>query len=431
MANTLSAGIQEHWSKRYQVTHYKVPVYPAVASFEDQAKLKKGDTVHRPYRSRMVARTMGSQGEFTRQDLTDMDESLTIDQEEESSFYIKELDELQNHLPTRDKYARDASIALFNSIEAEAFGLYASYSLTLDDGDFGGTDGNGLSLTVSNVNQVFTKARRLLKRSNTMPEPAARFSGIPKDDRRQSRLVAVISPDFMEVLEEKIEGKETVFGDAIAKNGHVGRYMGFDLFVSNNIAASFTLALATNPTDGDTIVLDNLEDIDEDGTTSVTITFENALSGGSATNEVLIGDTVDDTRDNLAALINESSGDTSTYEDFSTKNRDRVRKITATNVTASDTVTFVAKGAGFVKLSETLTNATDTWTVAKQLQHCLVGMNNSVDVVVQKTPSLRTQPRDGFVGDDVITWAAHGEKVYQEQKKMMVDVQIRTDSYTL
>ena len=76
MANTVEAGKEELWSKRMQVVMHKKPIFPALASTEEQETLKTGDTVHRPYRSRFVVNDLGATGSYSRQDVTDTDESL-------------------------------------------------------------------------------------------------------------------------------------------------------------------------------------------------------------------------------------------------------------------------------------------------------------------------------------------------------------------
>src|SRR3990167_5136905 len=98
LANTISAGIKEVWDDTYQIVHFKQSVFRAIAVTGLADKLKKGDKLHRIYTSDMVVNTMSATGGYSVQDLTDTDESLTVDQEKEVSFYIKELDELQNHL---------------------------------------------------------------------------------------------------------------------------------------------------------------------------------------------------------------------------------------------------------------------------------------------------------------------------------------------
>jgi len=53
-----------------QLKHYKTDVYRAFVNMEEQETLKKGDTVHRPYRYSLTVNDMGSQGQYTRQDIT-------------------------------------------------------------------------------------------------------------------------------------------------------------------------------------------------------------------------------------------------------------------------------------------------------------------------------------------------------------------------
>lgn len=422
--NTISAGIQETWDNVYQVTHHKIPVYPAISNFRLAAGLRKGDTVHRQYRNTLVANTMGADGSFTRQAITDTDESLVINKEKEASFYIKELDEIQNHLPTRAKHAFDASVAIFNQIDGDVLGEYDQFTNTLDDGDLGGTAGNGLTVTAANVRSLFSNAMRLLQRENIMLDNTAKFTGFRKEDMTKSRGVAVISPDVYNTLIESLDGKDSSLGDQVGINGHVGRYYNFDIFVSNALGWSATLALATNPTDGDTIVING-----------VTVTFVATLSAASGASEVHIASTVDITRANLVEFLNAAGANDETeatdtgYSSTSAANQILLGNMTWTNDNTADTATVKSTGRGFVVVSETFTDGTDTWTAAKQVQHCLFGVANSIDVVIQKTPSIKTQDRSGFVGVDVVTWAAYGYKVFNESKVRMIDAQIRTDAY--
>ena len=115
------------------------------------------------------------------------------------------------------------------------------------------------------------------------------------------------------------------------------------------------------------------------------------------------------------------------YVELSLANRNLLRNITATDGTTEMTVK--ATGWGRVVVAETLTPSGDIWTLAKQNQHCLIGVNNAIDLVIQKTPNMMIKDRDGKVGSDVVTWTVYGKKVFQEQLTMMIDVRIRTDAF--
>jgi hypothetical protein len=88
MANSIIASLKEVWSRDYQDMAEKVRVYSNIANFRLESDLKKGDTAHRPYMSDVTVNTLGSEGSYTRQDITSTDESLSVDQEKEATFYI-------------------------------------------------------------------------------------------------------------------------------------------------------------------------------------------------------------------------------------------------------------------------------------------------------------------------------------------------------
>ena len=421
--NTISAGIRETWDKVYQATHHKKPVYPAISNYRLASQLKVGDTVNRQYRNTLVANDMGGDGSYERQAIVDTNEALVIDKEKEASFYIKELDEIQNHLPVRQKHAYDAMVALFNQVDADVLGTYGDFNNTLDDGDMGGTTGNGITVTTSNISKLFTRALKKIQRADLLLDNTAKFTGYKLEDSMNQMAVAVITPDVYSVLLEYLDGKESALGDRVGVQGHTGSWMGFNLFLSNSTAWSGELALATNPTDGDTITING-----------VTLTFVATL--GSTAGNVHIASSADATRANLAAALNAPTTDIASATDtgfvafdaLGTEDK-ALRNLTATNNDTTNVLSLVVKGRGYVAVSETLTDGTDTFTAATQVQHLLFGIANSIDVVIQKQPGIKIKDRDGKVGSDVVSWTVYGIKVFNEAKDKMVDVQVRTDAY--
>lgn len=417
--NTISAGIKETWDKMYQVTHHKVPVYPAISNFRLAAGLEVGDTVNRQYRNTLVANDMGADGSYSTQAITDTNEALTINKEKESSFYIKSLDEIQNHLPTRQKHAYDAMVAIFNQIDGDVLGEYDQFTSSLDSADLGGTAGEGITVTTGNITKLFSNSTRLLQRNNVMIDNTAKFTGFKREDSQKTMAVAVISPDVYAVIIERLDGKDSALGDKVGIEGHAGRYMGYELFVSNGIGWSAQLELPTIPTAGDTVVING-----------VTLT---AAADNSATNagDYSIEAAVDDAAANLVLLINGTgTAGADEYIDVSAANRLLLRNITATYATSTNMLTLKAKGKGFVIVSETMTPAGNIWTPAKQIQHCLFGVANAIDVVIQKYPNVEVKDVTGKVGKDIVTWTAYGYKVFNEAKPKMIDVWVRTDAYT-
>lgn len=410
-------GIPETWSREYQIVHDKIPVYPAISNYRLAAGLKVGDTVHRSYPTSLIAKVMGADGSYATQAVTDTDETLAIDKNYETSFYIKELDELQNSLPVRQQYAKRSMVAIFNQIDGDILGLYDQFTQTLDAGDMGGTAGEGVTITSANVKKLFFTAKRLLQKQQIMLDNGARFTGFKADDDQTAMGVSVVSPDVYQNLVEAVDGKDTVMGDAAGKSGHQGMFAGFNIFMSNAIGWSGRLLIGTQPTDADTVIVNG-----------VTFTFKTVL--GVTAGNVLIGATNDTSITNLTALINDPATTTAQGVALSAANQLLVRNIVATADLVNNYMSLKATGYGSIAVSETLTAAADVWTTTLQVQHCLFGVANAIDVVIQKEPSMRTKDAPSAkVGYDFITWTACGYKVFNEGKAMMIDAWVRTDAY--
>lgn len=431
-ANPNTIPFQTTWSREYQAIHWKIPVYPAITNYRLQADLDKGDTVKRSYARQFVAKSMGGGGEFTRQVIVDTEESLVIDQEFDASFYVKELDEMKDHLPVRQRYARNAATALHQRIDADVLGQYSQFTSALDAAYFGGSSGNGIELTSANVPQVFSGCNLLLQRANIFINVSAKFTAVKLEDSQFDLGVAVISPDFYAKIIERLEGKSSALGDTIGVQGHVGKYMGYNLFVSNALTWTGTLGMATNPSDGDTIVING-----------VTLTAKTTVDAGVTAGQFKIASTVDLTRANLTAFVNAGGATTvadstnagynavsSTPDSSGFSNQDRLDNIVAANDNTADTMTVVAKGKGFMTAVDTLTPAADGFVTGKFIQHCLIGVANAIDLVVRVSPMMDVRKRDGFVGSDVVTWTCWGKKTFNDGKSKMIDVKISTEQYS-
>jgi hypothetical protein len=162
MANSLTAFNPAYWSKRMQIIRIKEPVYRALANFEERANLKNGDTVHRPYRSSLLVQSYTKGTAVTVQDVTATDESLSVGTTKIVPFYVDDLDQLQNKWDTVNSFADDAGRELEAFIDGDFLGEVVNATDTIDDGDIGGTAGNAIVLSSSNVLKVFAAASKKL-----------------------------------------------------------------------------------------------------------------------------------------------------------------------------------------------------------------------------------------------------------------------------
>jgi len=434
MSNNLdNSTFKEYYSARMQVTHHKVDVFRAIAYFGEEKNLKDGDTVNRPYRSKMVGQTYTRGTAFTVRDIAKTNEQLSVNTAKVAPFYVDDLDALQSQHNDMNDFADDSVIVLGNIIDGDVLGEYASaaYAVTEADITSGGSTSNGITLDTTNIQKIFAKAKMKLRRANVIEK-----RGVPKVPEAGMRggqnLFAAISPDFESTLMEYLAGKETALGDSTSLSGHIGKYYGFDLYVTNSLTWTAVLSLATNPTNADTLTLTFLG-----GT--VTITFVDTLSGAGG--EVHIASTVDKTRANLAEFIN-APGTTETeatdtgYTAFSAtldsegySPRDRVGFLTATNSDSADTLTIVAKGMSFITVADTLTDTTDAWTAATQIQHQLFGVKGAIEVIIQKQPNVEVKDVPDKIGKNIVPWTLYGKKTFKEGTVQLVDVKIRTDAF--
>lgn len=373
-------------------------VFSNIANYRLEPILMKGQQAHRPYMSDIVVNTLSSEGAFTRQDITSTDEYLTVDQEKEASFYLRDIDHWQSHYPTREEQAKKAARRLMNHVDGDVLGEYDQATYNLSDGDFGGTTGNGINVTTSNVGQIFSKSRQKLDVA---------------DNDQDEQKWAVISEEFYTVLQDKLSDRESGMGDEVSRNGYVGNYMGFKLYKSNALGSSYSLAYdATTPTATDTVTING-----------VVFTFQTTI--GSTAGNVLAATDGVTSLTNLKNFINDPGTTSATQIALSTANQNRLKGITASiSGGATGTLTLKVEGKGSIAVSETLTPAADVWTTGLKIQHILIGQGKPIDLVVQKYPKMMMFDRTGYVGADVVNYLVYGKKTFADGARRLVDVKM-------
>lgn len=408
------------FSAEYQMSHYKEPVYQILADTRLEASLTKGQTIERSYASDVQVNDMGGDGSYSTQAIADTQETLTINKEKEASIYIKKLDELQAHLPLKQKYGRKLSNALINQIDGDVMlAAYQGAGTTLDDGDFGGTDGNGLTVTATNIATVFTTAMQKLRLNNVVYNKRFTASAGMKLEVPEGMPVAIISPEMLSYIELYLGGKDTLLGDQVSRNGYAGYFMGFECFVSNALPWTATLATATIATDTDTVTLNGV---------ALTADADGAAVGAGHWS---IQGSADLCWAQFASLVNgDGTPGVDEYIDVSTANRRLLSNITATHSTSLDTVTLVGSGTGTVVVSETLSAGADGFTAGLQQLHPIFALSKSISLVVQKNPSLEENFVSGKIGRDYIAWTVYGTKVFTDQAPQIVSLAVNSASFT-
>ncbi len=417
-ANPNTMTFKTVFSAEYQMSHFKEPVYQILADTRLESSLTKGQTIARSYSSDVQVNDMGGDGSYSTQAIVDTQETLVINKEKEASIYIKKLDELQAHLPLKQKYGRKLANALINQIDGDVLlAAYQGAGTSLDDGSFAGTSGLGLTVTASNIATVFTTAMQKLRLKNVVYNK--RFQGGMKLEVPEGMPIAVISPEMLSYIELYLGGKDTLLGDQVSRNGYSGYFMGFECFVSNALPWTATLELPTIPTAGDTLVING-----------VTLTAA-ADNGATNAGDYSIEAAVDDAAANIVLLINGTGTvGADEYRDVSTANRRLLKNITASYDTGTNLLTLVSSGWGTVVVSETFTAAGNVFTTGKQQIHPIFALSKSLSLVVQKDPSLEENYVSGKIGRDYIAWTVYGIKVFTDQAPMIVQLSVNSAAFT-
>ena len=407
MANDISANFEEFWSRRLQRVSEKIATFRKITSLEEASTLKKGDTVHRPYMGALVANTLGATGAYTRQDISTTDESMTVGDPVEATYYVQDPDVIQSKYSVFKNFNDRAAYALSNKLDGDVLGEYDQADSVVANYELGGggtaSDGVGFTLTVSNLLKVFTRANKKLDLQN-----------LGLGERK-----AVISPSFKQVLIEYLAGKESSLGDSTGRNGHIGKFGGFELYLSNALGWSGRLENGTIFADGDTITINGVE-----------FNFKDIL--GAVAGTIHICTNQEKTLNSLVAAINTpgtsvDSADNAGFVALSAANQALLATITATD--GGTYMTLKAEGRGYIAVSESVTAVADIWTTTKQIEHNLFLQGTPIDLAIQKMPSVSIWHRDGYVGSDVTTWQMYALKTFAEGARQMVDVQVVSSAF--
>lgn len=406
--NDLSANSPKFWSRRMQRIHHKINNFRQTANFEERARLTKGQQVTRPSKSSINVQDYAKGVAFVVQDIDATEELLNVNKSKVAPFYVDDIDNIQNIFSAVNEWAKDATTKLNNEIDADYQGEFINAGLSVDDSDVtGGVAGDGITPSVSNVLKIFSTAGRKLDDNNI----------------EQENRFANISPFLMQLVTEHLAGKDTALGDKTSLGGHRGKFMNFDLFVTTNLSAVVDLALATQLTTGDTVIING-------------VTFTGVSTIGAVAGNFLLGANVDAARANLAGLINNPKVTSATQVALNTvapgptqdSDAEKFRRIAGVNNDTTDVLTITGTGTGRFTVSDTLTDTVDGFTAAKQVQHCLFGKKGAIDVVIQKEPTVKFKDVPDKIGQNIVPWDLYGIKTFLEGQQMLVDVVIRTDS---
>ena len=426
--------------EQYQLSHYKQPVFRAIVEEKMLTGiLKKGDTINWAYMSDFYVENMGADGAYNTQAQADTNETLTINQVKDTSFYEFQKDLEQAHYNVKTEYARKAMNKIFLQIDADVLvAAYQGASTIIDNGSLTTGSSNAVPITigVTNIFVMFSQCNLQLQLNNVIYDPNLTFTKEMRLEKVSGMPVAIISPQVYQALILYLGGKTTVLGDKVSVSGHAGAFMSFNLFVSNQTPSSVAVNMTTVPTTGDAIVINGL-----------TFTFVTAL--GTTPGNILVTD-VASARAGLIAALAAPFTTTASYiaQTNTVTNQNKLANLVCSAFTSAQatiyqggigTMTFtIGQNTGAAVYGGAFTGGTAAGTqtggvtsgTVLVVQHNIVGVSKSVGLCLQHEPSLYINPVSGKVGKDYVTWTFYGIKVFKYMTTQLIDVQVNASSFT-
>jgi hypothetical protein len=420
---------QSIWTKEYQKSNWAMPVYPVIADMQFKPDLSVGDTVYRRYRSNPIfAKTLGSDGSYSPQQYVEAEESFQISKQKEASVRIPKPQVLHTDLPVTKSYGVQLSNAIWQDIEGDTlYAAYAGAGSTLDAGDFGGSDGEGVAPSISNIADIPVLAMETFLGKNVVFNNNMRFGKLPYQDYG-GMLTWIIPPQVWTQIQKYMVARGTDLGDRAAVNGYKGEFGNFQVFVANTLPFTARLALGANPTDGDTMTIKG-----------VTFRFKDTIA---ANGDIKIGNAAADTADNIVAALNALTTGGAHFDafvdgtDYLTENGFVINKSDALHgIVATDGTTYVdiaIKGAGKVTTSQSFVSALNGFSVTsvsanRQCIQSLFVIAKNVCLAIRQEPEIYENPVSGKIARDYVMWTVYDNKVFRDQARAIIALAIKCD----
>ena len=383
MANNLDAFSPEYRSARTQRLLKKKLIAREIASMEEQAVLRDGDMVHRPYYSDVVVNNYTKGTDVTVQDVSATDEYLVVNKSKEATVYIDEIDVKQNKYDAANKYIDRMTYALKKDIDGAFLQEVLNAEYTMTDGDMGGTPGNPVTVSVANAFSLFTYTEAKMN-ANDIEDTKPWFF--------------VITPEVKAAIQQTnlVNGfnqADAALRGTLKGMGYLGQWGNFNIFVSNNVAHTNEVTVSSLAA-ADTLTING-----------VTITFAAAPAAAGECKPTLAA---------LKGMINGVMATAGDYVEFAAADRAKLLAVNAKAIDDGTDVTIVTAGH--------VTYAQSGVTLGGEIAHCWAGQYGCSDMVIQKDVAVQKNKEPKKTGYNYLCWTLYGIKTFTEGAKRCIDV---------
>ena len=385
MANNLDAFSPEYWSARTQRLLKKKLIAREIASMEEQATLRDGDMVHRPYYSDVVVNNYTKGTDVTVQDVSATDEYLVVNKSKEATVYIDEIDVKQNKYDAANKYIDRMTYALKKDIDWAFLQEVLNAEYTMDDGDMWGTAGNPVTVSVANVFKLFTLTEAKMN-ANDIEDTKPWFFVITPDVKANIQQTNLVNG---------FQQADAALRGTLKGMGYLGTWGNFNIFVSNNVAHS-NLVTVSSLAAADTLTING-----------VTITFAAAPANAGECKPTAAA---------LIGMINGVMGTAGDYVEFDAADRAKLLSVNAKAVDNSGNVQIITAGS--------VAYAQSGVTLGGEVAHCWAGQYGCTDMVIQKDVAVQKNKEPKKTGYNYLCWTLYGIKTFTEGAKRCIKVNV-------
>jgi len=335
MANAFSSVVRQHWEKGIQAVLEKSLVAMDLGTMKI---IPDGTTLNIPRLAFQSTQTYTKYTDLTFADLTTASDTLTLNTNAVVTFSMDDLDEEDNYINITPNAIRQGGVKLKERLDGDFLNQIINANFVYDNGGLRANTGTITPIALvtgasQNVSAVFGGSQALLSNAGA----------------DTSRLALVVDAFTMNTintlgLETGFQVADEAFKNMVAR-GYRGRFLGMGVYVAGCLTSSRVLDMATQPTAGDTIVINGQ-------------TFTAASPIGTTAGNFLIGADVDATRVNLAALLNAPG--TTTATGVAVTDPSRFEGVTAVDSPSGDTLTVTSK-RGTLIASSVMTAAANDW----------------------------------------------------------------------
>jgi len=194
--------------------------------------VKYADTVHVPRFGDLSAQTYtpGTTITATAQDWAF--DTLVVSAYKHVTFYVDDPRSLTVNVDQARELATEAAYRLKDAIDTHVFANItgADGFTPADDADvLGGTNAKPVSAGTANIIQIFAGARKILRERNV---------------EETGDWACVVTPKIAADIEIKAANVGFNVADATLRNGYAGDFMGFQVYISNNLPSGSMTAIA-------------------------------------------------------------------------------------------------------------------------------------------------------------------------------------------